>query len=67
MRKKNNNLIRVSHPEKGTRYFTNQYRAAIWAEVHSATIASVLGGVNNRDGIKVDLVDGSDVKWKDVN
>lgn len=63
----NNNLIKASHPEKGVWYFTNRCQASEWSGVSQGAVAAVLAGSKRKDGIDFELVDGSDIKWKDIN
>lgn len=62
-----NKLIKVTHPEKGVWYFTNRWQAAEWSGTHPAAVSAVLAGGKRKDGIDFELVDGSEIKWKDIN
>ena len=62
-----NKLIKVTHPEKGVRHFTNKFRAAEWCGVSQGAVCAVLAGSKRKDGIDFELVDGSEIKWKDIN
>ena len=70
-RKKNNNLILVNVGNK-KHYFTSANRAGdflglgnnsiMWAIMHHNELSN-----NNGDIITVEMVDGSNILWKDIN
>lgn len=63
----NNNLIKAVHPQKGIRYFTNRYQAAEWCGLSQGSVSAVLAGSKRKDGIDFEIVNGSEIKWKDIN
>ena len=67
MKKTNNKLIKVVSPIKGSHHFTNRFKAATWVGLASSAVSACLAGSVRKDGITFELVDGSEVKWKDID
>lgn len=70
--KKNNNLVCVEHPDSTKHYFTSSNRAAKHINAHPVCVEYALKtgrmarDVNGGQWV-VYFVDGSEIKYKDIN
>lgn len=67
--KKDNNVIRITNLETGeVRYFTKDHYVMLYVGCSQAAMPTIKAG-RSRDfsNIKYDIVDGSDIKYKDIN
>lgn len=72
MEKTNNNLIKVTTmTDKSIHYYTNVKKIADRFGVHPTVINTAILKDNSKlrkeHDVKIEIVDGSDVKYKDIN
>lgn len=67
--KRDNNIIRVTNEQTGeVRYFTKDYYVMIWTGASQAALPLIKSGASRKfPHIKYKIVDGSEVKYKDIN
>lgn len=67
--KKDNNLIRITNSETGeVKYFTKDTYVQNYIGCTQASLPSIKAGTSKKfTAYKYDIVEGSEIKWKDIN
>lgn len=67
--KKDNYLIKITNEDTGEyRYFTKDYYVMIWTGASQAALPLIKCGASRKfPYIKYEIIDGSEIKYKDIN
>lgn len=67
--KTNNNVIKVTNEQTGeVRYFTKDHYVMLWTGASQAALPLIRCGTSRKfPHIKYEIVDGSEIKYKDIN
>lgn len=67
--KTNNNLIKVTNTDTGEyRYFTKDSYVMLWTGISQAALPTIKCGTSRKfPYIKYEVIDGKEIKWKDIN
>ena len=65
----NNNIIRITNKETGeVRYFLKDEYVRIWLGISQAGLTGLKSGKSRKyEHISYDIVDGGEIKYKDIN
>jgi len=67
--KRDNNLIKITNTKTGEfRYFTKDSIAQSWIGASQSSMVGIIANNSNKfNYIKYEIIDGSNILWKDIN